>query len=572
MTYSLPHLDSLPPSPSTDASALDVSSSRTDDAGYRAKNADYRAILDSIDAGFCVIEMLFDAQGRGTDYIFVETNASFEKTTGLVNAVGSRMREFAPCHEQHWFDIYGEVALTGKPVRFEQEARALHRWYSVYAFRIGKPEDLKVAVLFEDVTARKKADQRRVFLAEISETISYLREEAAIVRAVVRALGGFLDVDRCFFAELTDDGGQVMLGENYLRGAPPGFAGSMDLGQFGGLEFWHRLSRSETIVEDVTIHPLTQNIAEVYVRFAIRSFIGQPFKEAGRVTLLLVVSESSPRQWSPDEAKLVEDVVARVWPVVERVRSERELIAAHAELEQHVVERTAKLQAAVSELETYSYSISHDLRAPLRAMQTYAGILTEECGDRIGDEGRDYLHRIMSASERMDRLIRDVLVFSQAAHANTALERVELAPLVAAVIETYPGLNAAKADIEVVAPMAPVQANQAALTQCLANLLGNAIKFVPPGVSPKARVWTEAEDDRVRLYVRDNGVGIPRELHEKIFGVFYRDEPARDDTGTGIGLAIVRKAVERMGGRVGLESAPGKGSTFWLDLKHSPDD
>lgn len=531
----------------------------------------YRAILDSVDTGFCVIEMLFDPQGRGCDYIVLETNAAFEKTTGLANVVGRRIREFVPELEQHWFDIFGKVARSGNPLRFEREARSLHRWYSLYAFRFGADECCQVAVLFEDITARKKADQRRGFLSALTEKLSYLREEGAIIQTAVRGLGEFLDVDRCFFAELSDFGDQVVVTENYLGRGSPTLAGPLDLSGCGGLDLWRSISREAVVIEDVTAHPLTQAHAEIYTGQGLRSLVVQPFREAGKVSLVLVLSEASPRRWSPDETKLVDDVVARVWPMVERARSERALITARDELEQRVEEHTANLRAAVSELEAYSYSISHDLRAPLRAMQTYANILLEDCGGEMNEDGREYLRRIMAASERMDRLIRDVLVFSRTARADKVLERVDLASLLAAVIETYPELRAARANIETVGPMHAPQANPAALTQCLANLLGNAIKFVPEGTSPQVRIWTEPKGDRVRLYVHDNGIGIAPELQEKIFGVFYQGTPALDGAGTGIGLAIVRKAIERMGGRVGLKSVPGKGSTFWLELKRYND-
>src|SRR5690606_25564279 len=160
--------------------------------------------------------------------------------------------------------------------------------------------------------------------------------------------------------------------------------------------------------------------------------------------------------------------------------------------------RTANLHSAVAELEAYSYSISHDLRAPLRAMQTYAGILVEDCADRMGSDGREYLQRIMAASERMDRLIRDVLLFSRTARADTTLEPVPLAPLLASVVESYPALNASGGQIDVVEPLATVEANPAALTQCVANLLGNAIKFVAPGVRPRIRVWSVVERSEER--------------------------------------------------------------------------
>jgi two-component system, chemotaxis family, CheB/CheR fusion protein len=115
-------------------------------------------LLTSITQGFCVVEVMFDEQSRATDYLFLQVNRAFEAQTGLTDAVGNTMRALRPAHEAHWFEIYGEVALTGVPARFERQAAALGRWYDVYAFRVGSPEQRRVAILFNDITDRKKRD------------------------------------------------------------------------------------------------------------------------------------------------------------------------------------------------------------------------------------------------------------------------------------------------------------------------------------------------------------------------------------------------------------------------------
>src|SRR3954463_14954514 len=119
----------------------------------------YRTLFESIDEGFCVVEMIFDRDDKPVDYCFLETNPSFDRQTGLQNAQGKRMRELVPQHEQHWFDTYGRVALTGEPVRFQNRAEQLQRWYDVYAFRFGEPERRLVAILFNDISARKQAEE-----------------------------------------------------------------------------------------------------------------------------------------------------------------------------------------------------------------------------------------------------------------------------------------------------------------------------------------------------------------------------------------------------------------------------
>jgi signal transduction histidine kinase len=205
----------------------------------------------------------------------------------------------------------------------------------------------------------------------------------------------------------------------------------------------------------------------------------------------------------------------------------------------------------------------------------------EEWGDKLGAESRDYLERITRAAERMDRLIQDVLTFSRVARTELTLEPVNLDHLLRGILECYPNLQPPQAEIAIEGRFPYVLANAASLTQCLSNLLGNAVKFVARGAQPRVRVWTEAVGTSatsvlansttqlsggslIRLCIRDNGIGIPKEAHEKIFGIFQRLNKHYE--GTGIGLAIVKKAAERMGAKVGLQSEPGKGSTFWLEL------
>ncbi|HLA75183.1 MAG TPA: ATP-binding protein [Gammaproteobacteria bacterium] len=251
-------------------------------------------------------------------------------------------------------------------------------------------------------------------------------------------------------------------------------------------------------------------------------------------------------------------------------------------LEQTVAERTRDLQETIAELESFSYSISHDMRAPLRSMHGFADILMDEYGDLLDNHGRTYLQRITSAAARMDRLIQDVLTFSCAVRSEFDLEPVNLEHLVCGILDCYPNLQPPQADITVEGTLLPVLGNEAALTQCLANLLSNAVKFVPPGTQPRIRVWSELVSGQqpdaqgapsnpqaswVRLSIQDNGIGIPIEAQEKIFAMFQRLSKTHE--GTGIGLAIVKKTAERMGGRVGVTSELDKGSTFWVELRHA---
>ncbi|WP_052215202.1 HWE histidine kinase domain-containing protein [Belnapia sp. F-4-1] len=158
---------------------------RESQTALRRSEQRYRTLFEAMDEGFCVIEMLFDAAGRACDYRFLEVNPAFERHTDLREAVGRTMREFAPAHEEHWFEIYGRVALTGEPVRFENRAANLDgRWYDVYAFRAGEPGQRQVAVLFNDITGRKAADERQVLLTR--EVDHRAKNALAVVQSMLR--------------------------------------------------------------------------------------------------------------------------------------------------------------------------------------------------------------------------------------------------------------------------------------------------------------------------------------------------------------------------------------------------
>jgi len=251
-------------------------------------------------------------------------------------------------------------------------------------------------------------------------------------------------------------------------------------------------------------------------------------------------------------------------------RVNRENAEANRALVAEVAERRRaedQLRNTVQELEAFSYSIAHDMRAPLRSMQGFAEILDTEHAEQLDETGRDYLRRISTAARRMDALILDILNYSKVGHGELALRPVDVEQLVREITVTYPTLCAEQADILIAAPLPQVLANEAALTQIVSNLLGNAVKFVAPGVRPRVLVRGESSGGLVKLWFEDNGIGIPGRLHARLFRIFSRLQRREDYEGTGIGLAIVRKAAERMHGCVGLESTEGAGSRFWVELR-----
>jgi signal transduction histidine kinase len=234
-------------------------------------------------------------------------------------------------------------------------------------------------------------------------------------------------------------------------------------------------------------------------------------------------------------------------------------------LETRVAERTADLQRMVEEMEAFSYSVSHDLRSPLRSLDGYARALQEDYGGELPEGAKLYLEKIARAARRMDSLTQDVLAYTRATRCEMEIAPVDLDSLLTEVIEQYPALGAAADRIRVRRPLGKVLGHVPSLIQCFSNLLGNAVKFVPEGRTPQVDVHSETRGRRLRVVVKDNGIGIDPAHHARIFRMFER-AAKKNFAGTGIGLAIVKKAVERMGGAVGVRSELDAGSEFWIEL------
>jgi len=236
------------------------------------------------------------------------------------------------------------------------------------------------------------------------------------------------------------------------------------------------------------------------------------------------------------------------------------------ELEQRVRERTAKLAESVGDLEAFAYSVAHDMRAPLRGMQGFARLLLEEHATNLNREARDFLERIANSAARMDVLIQDALDYTLVLQSETELQPVDLDKIGRQLLATFPGWQPPHAEVQIVGTLPLALAHEGLIQQCLSNLIGNAVKFVPRGTTPRVRIWAEPFEANVRLYIEDNGIGIAAADHDRIFRMFERLNSADEYEGTGIGLAIVRKAVERMNGRIDYQSETGRGTKFWIDL------
>ena len=237
------------------------------------------------------------------------------------------------------------------------------------------------------------------------------------------------------------------------------------------------------------------------------------------------------------------------------------------QLEELVAKRTAELITTNKQLEAFVYSIAHDLRAPLRAMQGFSAMLLEEAGPTLNEPGRNYAERINKSAQYMDALLSDLLAFSRISQQRVELTPINLEPLVGSVLSRLQNdLQEKNVRVESAGPWPLVLAHEPTLAQVLFNLTSNALKFVAPDVPPFLRLSAEERAAFIRVWVEDNGIGIAPDHQEQIFRLFTRLHGEKYP-GTGIGLAIVQKGIERMNGRVGVQSTPGQGSRFWFELR-----
>ncbi|HEX8331222.1 MAG TPA: PAS domain S-box protein [Segetibacter sp.] len=517
----------------------------------------YRSLFDSMDQGFCVLELMFDDNNNPLDYQFLEANPVFEKQTGLVDAIGKTARQVIPELESHWFERYGNVALTGKSVRFTEGSEAMGRWFDVYAFRIGNDTSRKVALLFSDVTEQRKTEQK---IRETEERFRHLADDCPIFIFIIEADSKatvsywnktWLQYTGRSLEEATGTAWEgivhpddlVVVMEHYVpafQNRQSYFIPSVRVKRYDGEYRWHTFKGNPRYLPNGDFN----------------GYIGVGF--------------------DIHEQKLSEKLMQQSEAQLQIKVQERTIAMQETQLElEHTVE---ELKRSNINLEEFAFAASHDLKEPIRKVRTFADRLKYNLQGRLLEEDQHYFQRMDKATERMQSLIDDLLAYSHVSTSTDFIDEIDLNKKVAQVLEDLEIQLAEKKANIVVDQLPFIKGHRRQILQLFQNLLTNALKFSKPDVTPEISISSAVikgeditsfnlpEESKNNLYnlikISDNGIGFKQEYADTIFKMFQRLHGKTEYEGTGIGLAIVRKVVENHKGFIRAESKPGEGATF----------
>ena len=441
-----------------------------------------------------------------------------------------------------------------------------------------------------DITKRKQAEE---VLRRLTQRLEALHEiDRAILRAessaelAIAALSRLRDVIPCQQAAIALF--------NFATNEAQLLAGGIDSRSPGEIIPMSNLIPIATplhqgavrYVEDLTTLQPRPLLLEHQLAEGKRSWLSAALMVEGELIGQLDLFATEVGAFTLEHQEIASEVANQLSVATQQARLREQLQRYAAQLEQRVQERTAALQEANAELEMFGYSVAHDLRAPLRAIQGFGQALLEDYTDELDEMGQTLTTHLVGAAEQMDGLITDLLEYSRLSRTEIQIRPMNLSAIVAEVLTQLQAEIQARQAILTVQELLPeVMGHRAILVQVIANLVSNAIKFVPDDVQPIVRIWAEVRESEeegsrdakppsttreVRLWIEDNGIGIDERYQARIFGVFERLHGADTYPGSGIGLAIVRKGIERLGGQVGLESQIGRGTRFWLELPQAP--
>jgi PAS domain S-box-containing protein len=501
----------------------DITERKRAEVALTASEAKYRSLFENMIDGLAYHRIVTDENGKPVDYIFLEANEAFEKLTGLkrTDIIGKSVREALPGIENDpadWIGTYGKVALTGQEVRFQHYAAQLGKWYSVSAY---SPMKGYFVAIFEDITENKMGEA--ALRGSEERFRSMFERHQAVMLLVEPESGAIVDANDA---------------ASRFYGYPPERLRAMRIQDINQLKPEDVAAERKLAAEEKRNHFIfPHRLADGRVRWV--EVYSTPFEAQGKPLLFSIIHDITERkQAEADVLKLSEDMAAR----------------------------NLELETVNKELESFVYSVSHDLRAPLRSVSGFSKILVEDYVDKLDAQASDYLARIYSGSEKMSQRIEALLHLSRISRQDLNRSEVALSRVASALVfdlrQADPGRN-----VEVViAGGLTASADLNLIKVALSNLFENAWKFTSKTADARIEFGALDKEGQRVYYVKDNGAGFDPDYADRMFWPFHRLHSDQEFEGTGIGLAIVERAIRRHGGRIWAEGEPGKGAVFYFTL------
>ncbi len=502
----------------------DITERRQAEMALQESEERYRNLFTTMHEGFCVIEVIFDADEKPVDYRFLQVNPAFEAQTGLHEAEGKLMRELAPAHEAHWFEIYGRIAATGKPAHFINEARALNRWYHVHAYRIGEPELRRVAIIFNDISDYKQAEQA-------------LRSSEQRWATTLKSIGDAVIS--------TDAVGNV----DFMNEVAERLTG-WSLAEAEGKE----LSAAFSIMQEIT-----RIVPESPVAKVLRS--GKVVGLANHTVLIHRDGSEIPIE---DSAAPIRNRSGQIEGVV---------LVFHDVLEQRRAEKALRISDRLATTGRLAATIAHEIHNPLDAVSNLLYLISHGTQEELT---RQYASTASGELVRITQMTQRMLAFQREAAKPVPVKIGEILESVAALYERK--INSAKISLKQQIEFdGDILALPGELRQMFANLVGNAIEAVAPrGGTITVRAYTSCDWRRerpgLRVIVADDGPGIPAEVRAKIFEPFFT---TKGESGTGLGLWIATEILRKYDGTLHLRTRTEpwmSGTCFSIFLPYGTED
>ncbi len=502
----------------------------------------------------------------------------FEKITGYTlaeyqTAGGWRAMLYPEDYEQDDWDMEN----LRSNLKVVSELRTIKKdgslvWVRVYAQPIWDEEAHRLIGIngaVQDITERKQAEEairksaiEFEALYETAKDFSMHRDPYVILRTIADRAINLFNVSNAFVYLYDPDAQELELKFNKTSSSALGSRLKMGEGISGSVAE----SLSPLFVNDYMTWP---GRVSRFEDSDIAAVLCVPMLYGGQLIGVLGIHENHPSElkFSQEDVHFLSLFASQAAAALYSADLFEQLRRNAVELEQRVDERTRELRSKNKELETFTYTVSHDLKAPLRGISGYSTLLMEDYTDRLDEEGKRYLQNLVGSAERMSHLIEDLLSYSRVERREIKKTTIDLRDLLSKIIEEYQteiGLTGIRFNLEI--ECGTLFTDQEALTQALRNLVDNAVKFSRDCASPQIVIRCDKAPDSVLISVQDNGIGFDMQYYDKIFEIFQRLHLSEEYPGTGVGLAVVRKAAERLGGKIWAVSTPGSGSTFYLEL------